>query len=253
MSDDRTYVKVHDGMPDHPKIVDLTPAAKWALVSYWCYCGRNLTDGFVPNAVAVREGQDVVDELAKAGMIDPVGDRRGWLCHDYLEHQRSAEQVAELKQKRRAAGSRGGRAKANAVASATASAVASASPFAKQSAKQMPWQTGSKVVADTDTDTDKEQVLAPSARNRDELFEAVAEACRIDIKELTPQGRGPLNQAVKQLRTVGASPTQVKIRANRYRLTYPETTLTPSALSKHWAQLNGTKPAATAEKVNRGW
>jgi hypothetical protein len=137
MPDDRTYIKVHDGLPDHPKIVGLSLAAKWALLTYWCYSSRHLTDGMVPRVIAAREGKKAVAELEKAGLIESRGD--DWYCHDYLEHQRSAAEVQELRDKRREAGSKGGKAKANAMA------------LAKQKLKQ----TGSKSVAETDTDTEE--------------------------------------------------------------------------------------------------
>jgi hypothetical protein len=137
MPDDRTYIKVHDGLPDHPKIVGLSLAAKWALLTYWCYSSRHLTDGMVPRVIAAREGKKAVAELEKAGLIESRGD--DWYCHDYLEHQRSAAEVQELRDKRREAGSKGGKAKANAMA------------LAKQKLKQ----TGSKSVAETETDTEE--------------------------------------------------------------------------------------------------
>src|SRR5215469_12896847 len=116
MPDDRTYIKVHDGMPDHPKVEALSDAAFRLLVTLWCWCGRHLTDGRIPEGIWSRRGSAKArDELL------------------------TAEQVAELKAKRRAAGSMGGKAKARAVASAIASA------------KQTPKQTASKPLAETDT------------------------------------------------------------------------------------------------------
>jgi len=141
MPDDRTYIKVHDGMPDHPKVEALSDAAFRLLVTLWCWCGRHLTDGRIPEGIWSRRGSAKArDELLTAGLVEANGT--GFYMHDYLEHQRSAEQVAELKAKRRAAGSMGGKAKARAVASAIASA------------KQTPKQTASKPLAETDTDTD---------------------------------------------------------------------------------------------------
>jgi len=67
--------------------------------------------------------------------------------HDYLEHQQSAEQVETRRNKRAAAGSMGGRAKANGLASANSHA------------KQM----ASKSVADTDTDTDTDEEAKASS------------------------------------------------------------------------------------------
>jgi hypothetical protein len=76
---------------------------------------------------------------------------------------------------------------------------------------------------------------------KDELFEAVAQACGIDWTNLTQTGRGPLNKAVKELRDIGVTPDQVGGRAAAYRKTYPDAPLTPMALTKHWASLAPAK------------
>ena len=87
----------------------------------------------------------------------------------------------------------------------------------------------------------KEEPLAAAPpktpANKDELFEAVAEACGIDWRNLTSSGRGPLNRAVKELKEIGANADQVARRAAAYRKKYPEAALTPMALTKHWAGL----------------
>ena len=87
----------------------------------------------------------------------------------------------------------------------------------------------------------KEEPLAAappkSAAKKDELFEAVAEACSIDWRNLTPSGRGPLNKAVKELRDIGVTADDVGGRAAAYKKQYPDAALTPMALTKHWAAL----------------
>ena len=83
---------------------------------------------------------------------------------------------------------------------------------------------------------------------RDELFEAVAEACNIDWNNITTSGRGQLNKATKELRDIGVTPDQVGGRAAAYRKTYPDAPLTPSALAKHWAALT---PVGTARRSSR--
>lgn len=77
----------------------------------------------------------------------------------------------------------------------------------------------------------------PKTAKKDELFEAVAQACGIDWTNLTASGRGPLNKAVKELRDIGVTPDQVGGRAAAYKKTYPDAPLTPMALTKHWASL----------------
>jgi hypothetical protein len=88
------------------------------------------------------------------------------------------------------------------------------------------------------------EVVAPEKNSRrDELFEAVAEACGIDWHELTDSERGPLNGAVGQLRAVRATPEQVLYRAGNWPSFFgPDTTLTAPALAKYWSQLRNPKP-----------
>ena len=82
----------------------------------------------------------------------------------------------------------------------------------------------------------KEETLA-AAPKKDELFEAVAEACGIRLDALTRSARGQLNAACKELRDIGATPEQVAGKAKAYRKQYDGAALTPTALTKHWASL----------------
>jgi len=148
MPDDRTYIRVHDGMPDHPKIEPLSDAAFRLLVILWCWCSRHLTDGKINEAVWVKRGTAKARrELIAAGVVERI-DEQTVSLHDYLEHQRSAAEVAELKEKRRLAGAKGGQARAQA--------------HAQASAKQVLKQTGSKVQASTETDTEELTTVSSS-------------------------------------------------------------------------------------------
>ena len=72
-------------------------------------------------------------------------------------------------------------------------------------------------------------------RVKDDLFEVIAEACGISLTGITRTARGQLNKAVKELREVGATSDQVKHKAKAYKAQYPNATLTPTALIKHWS------------------
>lgn len=78
-------------------------------------------------------------------------------------------------------------------------------------------------------------------RSRDYLFEAVVEACAVDMEHLTKPERGKVNKAVKDLREAGASPEGVRARARNYRERWPEVDLTPTGLANNYSKL-GTKP-----------
>lgn len=104
--DDRTYIRVHDGMPDHPKVEPLSDAAFRLLVTTWCWCSRNLTDGHVPDGVWRKRGTAKTRaELERAGLAEPVPD--GVQMHDYTDHQSTAAEVREFKASKRANGEEG--------------------------------------------------------------------------------------------------------------------------------------------------
>lgn len=148
-TDPRLFFKLHNGFPEHPKAIELSDKAFRQLIEAWCYCSRNLNDGKLTKAQFSKLfSAKSRKELLTVGFV--TASENGYEMHDYLEHQQSAEQVETRRNKRAAAGSMGGRAKAN--------GVASASPHAKQ--------TASKSVADTDTDTDEEAKASSLPRSR---------------------------------------------------------------------------------------
>lgn len=154
MSADRLFFKLHNGFPEHPKAFELSDKAFRQLIEAWCYCSRNLNDGKLTKAQFFKLfSAKSRKELLTVGFVEATDF--GYEMHDYLEHQQSAEDVETLRNKRAAAGAKGGKAKARGVASA----------------KQEPQQTPSKSVADTDTDTDtelKEEKTCPTPSDDDD-------------------------------------------------------------------------------------
>jgi hypothetical protein len=110
-------VRIAVDLPTNPKLATIdNPAAGWAHVTAICYSGQHFTDGHFPVAVVRRLAgveADVVDQLFAAGLWHKPGHGCG-LCpqpregeavvHDYLEHQRSAENARALRESRRRAG-----------------------------------------------------------------------------------------------------------------------------------------------------
>jgi general stress protein YciG len=118
-ADYRLFIKVHNGFPEHRKTSGLTDRAFRHLIEAWCFCSRNLTDGKLtkPQASKIFSAR-TLRELADAGWLtESSGEVE---MSEYLQHQMSAAQVADLREKRAEAGRRGGEAKANRVASAIA-------------------------------------------------------------------------------------------------------------------------------------
>ncbi len=105
-----TWVKVDDSFPDHPKVVRLTVAARWAYVEALCYCARYLTDGKIADGkVRTFAATKIKDELVSAGLWHATPE--GIEVHDYLDYNPSCAEVTKRRQElskiRSKAGSKG--------------------------------------------------------------------------------------------------------------------------------------------------
>ena len=147
------YIRVDVLLPGHPKLDGLSGGAKWTLIEMWCHCGQWLTDGFVRDAAWKKFSTPAVRrQIVEHGLAERVPG--GYQMCDYLGHQRSREQVTELKAKRSASGRKGGLAKAN----------------AKQVLEQTLEQTAGKSVAEAEAEAEADRSGAdvvdhPSRRN----------------------------------------------------------------------------------------
>lgn len=111
------WVKLDDAMLDDEDVV-AAGADGFALhAAALLYCGRNLTDGFVPyGKVALlldvapfrAKLAEIRDRLVGVGLWRDDPERGGYWLRSYLKYNPSREQVAALRSKRAAAGSRGG-------------------------------------------------------------------------------------------------------------------------------------------------
>jgi hypothetical protein len=129
-----TWFKVDDGFYRNAKTAMLSDAATalWLRAATWA-CDQ-LTDGFVPERILpmLRRGEGMEQELVDAGLWERLDG--GFLFHDWLDYQPSADEVEALRQKRSEAGRRGGKLSAKARSRANVEA----------SAQAKPKQTGSK-------------------------------------------------------------------------------------------------------------
>lgn len=105
-----TWVKVDDGITEHPKCVGLTPYAWTLWLHGLTYSSRNLTDGHIPAAMlprlcALRDPQKTAAELVDAGLWDTC--EGGWTIHDYADHQRTRQDVEKVRESARERGKRG--------------------------------------------------------------------------------------------------------------------------------------------------
>ncbi|MDH6448247.1 hypothetical protein M2155_000655 [Streptomyces sp. SAI-119] len=172
--DKRTYVKVHDGLPDHPKIIEAGGEAGWLYICGLAYASRQLTDGVISKRLVRRLTDGSNPEASASALVRvglwhdgehdcpkcPLAGPDAYVIHDYLDHQRSASEVADLRSKRAAAGQRGGKRSGEsrrAASEAEANAEALASDLVKQ--------PGSKNEPETETETEvKEKNSRTSAK-----------------------------------------------------------------------------------------
>ena len=101
------------------------------------FCNEYLTDGFISDTdietVAFnafqRQPKKAVESLVKAGLWDRVSG--GYMIHDYLDYNKSKQEIEELRSKKTYAGKKGGQASAQARAQADDTADAQAPAQAK--------------------------------------------------------------------------------------------------------------------------
>lgn len=74
-------------------------------------------------------------------------------------------------------------------------------------------------------------------------------ACGVDTSQITKSSRGAYNNAVKELKAIGATPGQITLRARRYQSKWPTASLTPTALVRRWSELDtgAAAPVSDAE------
>jgi len=123
MADARTFIKVHDGIYEHPKVEELSDKAFRHLITLWCFCSRNYTDGKVPERTWKRITTSATSRELISNRLAEAAEG-GYEMHDYLEHQRSRAEIEYLTEKRRVVGKKGGLARAQGQANAQASATA---------------------------------------------------------------------------------------------------------------------------------
>lgn len=118
MADDGLFIKVSEGMPEHPKIVSAGGDAAWLNICAIAYAARNQTDGLIAAGMVPR----LSDRKHPAKLAGVLVEFRLWhepghdckrcpqplpgfyVIHDYLEHQQSAEEIRAARDAKGAGG-----------------------------------------------------------------------------------------------------------------------------------------------------
>ncbi len=95
----------------------------------------------------------------------------------------------------------------------------------------------------------EEYIEGEQVRNKDLIFENLANVCGMDWTKLTKSERGRLNQAVKELKEVGATPEDVLERGQNFVLSYGFNP-SPQSLPKLWTSLAQVKPRLTKQQLD---
>lgn len=122
-----TWVKVDEDMPWHPKVMAAGAEAFAIDIAGLCYSNKFGTDGFVPDAALgllfpESDAEALASKLVEAGRWVRDNDRGGFLIHDAADYQPTAAEATMLREKRIAAGRKGGQASGASRRQASASA-----------------------------------------------------------------------------------------------------------------------------------
>ena len=132
----------------NPKVRKAGRDAAFLYIAGNGFCNEYLTDGFISDTdidtVAFnafqRQPKNAVELLVRAGLWDRVPG--GYRIHDYLDYNKSKQEIEELRSKKSCAGKKGGQASAQARAEADDTAVAE--PDAQAKTKQYNYVSISK-------------------------------------------------------------------------------------------------------------
>lgn len=100
------WVRLDDNFADHPKVIALSDSAFRLYIEALCYSNRQLTDGFIPNAVYLKlSREDEADYLIDAGLWEQVNGNvispeltTGYQIRSYTEYQPTREKVEEKRE-----------------------------------------------------------------------------------------------------------------------------------------------------------
>jgi hypothetical protein len=107
-----TWVRLDDSMIEHPKVAALSDAALRTHLGGLCYCGRVMSDGFIPQRIGAGIAPpEILAELERPQVPNraPLWEKTtgGWLIHDYLDYNPSREQIEGERASRRERGKKG--------------------------------------------------------------------------------------------------------------------------------------------------
>lgn len=168
-----SWIRLDDQFTDHPKVVSAGPLAGWLHVCALVYCGRYLTDGFIPHGQVPKmadwtgialvppdnslasagsnvDWRQLVQRLVGVGLWVAVDG--GYQIHDYLEYNPSREEALQIIETRRRVGRIGGLRSQESKTQATAKQNSTPSPSPSKDKAPAPKKAQRPSVEDDDED-----------------------------------------------------------------------------------------------------
>ena len=97
-------------------------------------------------------------------------------------------------------------------------------------------------------------VIEPSGKKRDEVWDAVLDACGVNASKINSNERGRYNKAVKLLKESGATGDEIYSRVEVYRRKFSGAAVTPVAIANHWSELDpATVKIEDVVTAPKGW
>ena len=137
--DDRLFIRITLDFFDSEKVFPLSPAAKLAFIEMIAWSARQHTDGRIRKRLALaRWTPDIIEELLDSDPERPLlaEGENDYFIHDYAEHQQTTADIEAVREARRAAGRKGGLAKAAAQQGVSSKKVAKASKLLAKPAEK---------------------------------------------------------------------------------------------------------------------
>lgn len=241
-----TYAPLDTKFPEHPKVIGLSDAAFRLYVEALCHAKKYQTDGLVGSAALPRlhrRGVKLAGELVGVGLWHAV--EGGYEINGFLERNLSRDQVDALREERREAGRKGGKAKAErqALAKQTSSNLLSKTVAKKEVEERREEPTETKV------GSSGVEPLGSTLAKVDPIWDAFVAECGPAPE--TKSGRGAWNHAAKEIRgtsLIGADAlpanqySSVRTAFAAYRRKWPNVEASPPAVAKHWTSLTAVRP-----------
>jgi len=95
--------------------------------------------------------------------------------------------------------------------------------------------------------------IEPS-KKRDEVWDAIMDACGVNTASLNSNERGRYNKAVKLLKESNATAQEIHMRVKVYKRKFKGAAITPIAVANHWSELDpATVAIEEVQNMPKGW